>query len=344
MVESDTSNGIVPKQTCYDARVYLSNIMSASPAVCPLCGSSLITATGRTHVDVQLYTQYGCAACAIEFWWPLKNPGAEWYSAHERYSVRNADPVWGATANHKKTLSLLANHRGSVLDVGCGIGNFLELAKERGWECAGIDIDPDAIESAKQKTGIADLETIDVVTYAKKYPDKKFDLITFYDVLEHVDNHNEFLAAIFSLLKPGGHIAMSMPYRKHAMWLMKGDLPPVHLTCWDRTALRRFLEARGFDIVYMRRSSEGMWPIVMKLRFRYGSRFSFGAVQAARKVAGDTAPHSGKKRPLIVRAVHLLAKVKDAVLFGVPALIIFIAMLPSEKRYVDLFAVARKRS
>jgi 2-polyprenyl-3-methyl-5-hydroxy-6-metoxy-1,4-benzoquinol methylase len=147
----------------------------------------------------------------------MKNPGAEWYSAHERYGVRNADPVWGATVNHKKTLALLAGHKGAVLDVGCGIGNFLELAKESGWECAGVDIDPDAIESAKRKTGIADLEAIDVVQYARKYPSKRSDLVTFYDVLEHVDNHNEFLAAISSLLKPGGHIAMSMPYRKHAL-------------------------------------------------------------------------------------------------------------------------------
>ena len=314
------------------------------PSHCPLCKAAHPSATGRTHDDSGVrYTQYHCGSCEVEFWWPLKNPGAEWYSRHERYGVRNADPVWGATANHKKTLSLLSSHRGAVLDVGCGIGNFLELATEREWQCAGIDIDPDAIEAAKQKTGIADLEAIDVIEYAKKYPSKRFDLITFYDVLEHVDNHNEFLAAILSLLKSGGHIAMSMPYRKHALWLMKGDLPPVHLTCWDRTSLQKFLEARGFDVVYMRRSSEGVWPIVMKLRFKYGSKLSFGAVQAARKATGSTVVKPGK-RPLTVSVVHALAKMKDAVLFGIPALIIFIAMLPSEKRYVDLFAIARKRA
>lgn len=314
------------------------------PTVCPLCNADNPQGTGRTHDDRGTrYTQYHCGTCDVEFWWPLKNPGAEWYSKHERYGLRNADPVWGATVNHKKTLSFLEEHRGSVLDVGCGIGNFLELAKERGWQCAGVDIDADAIESAKRKTGITELEAKDVITYAKEHPEKKFDLVTFFDVLEHVDNHNEFLAAISSLLKEGGHIAMSMPYRKHAIWLMKGDLPPVHLTCWDRTSLRKFLEARGYDVVYMRRSSEGVWPIVMKLRFKYGSRVSFGAVQAARKATGTTVVKPGK-RPLMVSVVHALAKVKDAVLFGIPALVIFVVMLPSEKRYVDLFAIARKRA
>jgi hypothetical protein len=86
-----------------------------------------------------------------------------------------------------------------------------------------------------------------------------------------------------------------------------------------------------------------MWPIVMKLRFKYGARVSFGAVQAARKATGGTVA-SGNKRPLMVRVIHTLAKVKDAVLFGIPALTIFLVMLPTEQRYVDLFAVARKRT
>ncbi len=314
------------------------------PTTCPLCAAPTPDKSGRTHTDgADLYTQYGCSACGVQFWWPLKNPGAEWYSKHERYGVRNADPVWNATYNHVKTLSFLREHKGAVLDVGCGIGNFLGAAKERGWQCTGIDFDPDAITAARQATGINDFEATDVVTYAKVHPEKRFDLVTFFDVLEHVDNHNEFIASIKSTLVPGGYIAMSMPYRKHALWLMKGDLPPVHLTCWDRSSLKRFLEARGFDVVYMRRSSEGVWPIVMKLRFKYGTRLSFGAVSAVRRTVSPGGVSPGA-RPLAVRAVHSLAKLKDALIFGLPALIIWLAMIPTPRRYVDLFAIARMRA
>ena len=317
--------------------------MPSTPSNCPLCDAHAPQQTGRTHTDGLQYSQYGCSSCGVQFWWPLKNPGAEWYSAHATYGARNHDPVWGPTWNHKKTLKLLSDRRGSVLDVGCGIGNFLELASKRGWESAGIDIDPDAIEATKQKTGIADLEVADVVAYAKQHPEKKFDLVTFFDVLEHIDNHNEFIGSIKSLLKPDGYVAMSMPYREHAPWLMKGDLPPAHLTNWDRTSLKRFLEARGFEVIYLRRGAAELWTLVMKMRFKYGENLSFDVVRTVRRTVGDTQVRQGK-RPLIVRTVHALAKVKDAILFGIPAIVVWLYMLPSRRRYYDLFAVARKRS
>ncbi|MDO8521811.1 MAG: class I SAM-dependent methyltransferase [bacterium] len=314
------------------------------PGNCPLCGTSSPKSLGRTHTDRgDLYTQYECDACAVQFWWPLKNPGAEWYSSGAGYSERNCDPVWNATWNHRKTLSFLASHRGKVLDVGCGIGNFLSLAQAKGWECAGVDFDPDAIEAARKKTGLATLEATDVVSYAKAQPEKRYDLVTFFDVLEHVDNHNEFIASVQSILKTDGYVAMSMPYRTHALWLMKGDVPPCHLTCWDMASLKRFLEARGFDVVYMRRSSEGVWPIVMKLRFKFGAWVSFGAVSAARRTVGDVVARPGK-RPLLVRVVHIFAKIKDGLIFGLPALVIWLVMIPSPSRYVDLFAIARLRN
>ncbi len=317
---------------------------ATSPATCPLCNASTPTATGRTHIDRGVtYTQYECQSCLVQFWWPLKNPGAAWYTSHEKYGTRNADPVWEPTVNHLKTLAYLKGRRGSVLDVGCGIGNFLSAAKEQGWRVAGIDFDPDSIASAKKVTGVDDFEATDVVSYAKAHPDKKFDLITFFDVLEHVDNHNEFIAAITSMLKPHGYIAMSMPYRRHAIWLMRADVPPMHLTCWDRRSLARFLESRGYDVRQIVRSSEGIWPIILKLRFKYGRAVSFGAVSAARKAAGPSSGAPGKKT-LLVRLVHIAAKMKDMILFGIPALIIFTAMLPTPKRYIDLFCIAQKKS
>lgn len=318
--------------------------MTAELTTCPLCEIGSPRKTDRTHPDRgTTYALYMCDACGIWFWSPLKNPGPAWYSSHESYSVRNADPVWNATWNHRTVLSTLKERRGSVLDVGCGIGNFLALAKEKGWQASGIDFDPDAIESARMTTGLPTLETSDLISYAKKYPEKKFDLITFFDVFEHLDNHNEFLSTVRSMLRDGGHIALSMPYRKHARWLMKGDLPPGHLTHWDRTTLRTYLDRQGFDIIRLERNTDGLWSIVMKMRFKYGTYFSFGAVNAVRKSVGDVVAKPGG-RPFSVRLVHTLAKMKDAILFGIPATIIYVCMMPFPQRYIDLFAIARKRS
>src|SRR3989344_4843693 len=158
-------------------------MLSMTPEKCPLCGAQIPKTTGRTHIDgTTTYTQYGCDSCLVQFWWPLKNPGTEWYRTNEKYGNRNADPVWDATTNHKKTLAFFLHKKGNVLDIGCGIGNFLSAAKDRGWKCTGIDFDPDAIESAKRATGINDFEATDVESYAAHHPDKNFDLITFFDV------------------------------------------------------------------------------------------------------------------------------------------------------------------
>lgn len=312
------------------------------PTKCPLCSTSAPSAFERTHNESGiLYTLYECDSCRVQFWWPLKNPGAAWYSRDTRYADRNADPIWEANENHTKTFSFLAPYIGTVLDIGCGIGNFLALAKEKGWKGTGIDFDPNAIESARNKIGIDDLEVTDVVTYVASHPEKKFDLITFFDVLEHVDNHNEFIDSIRSLLAPKGYIAMSMPYRKHAEWLMPLDVPPRHLTRWDRTSLKRFLEARGFNVVYMTRRAVSIREIILKLRFKYGKKLSFGAVRAVRSNLNDSGTTKGN-RPLLVRVVHLLAKMKDGILFGIPAIIIWLVMLPSSRRYATLYAIARK--
>lgn len=311
------------------------------PALCPLCNAPSPVATGRTHTEsAGTYRHFACSSCLVEFWWPLQNPGAAWYSEAKKYGDRNSDPVWNATANHKRVLSYLEGEKGSVLDVGCGIGNFLVAAKARGWKCTGIDFDVDAIESARRVTGTSDFEATDVVSYAAAHPEKKFDLVTFFDVLEHVDNHNDFLDSIKKLLKPAGYIAMSMPYREHAIWLMKGDVPPNHLTCWDEASLRIFLEKHGFEIVRIQRNPASLWTILMKMRFKYGKSLSFGAVSAVRHSIGDKADKPGK-RPLLVRVVHALAKTKDAVLFGIPAVLIYIAMIPTRKRYDDLLCIAQ---
>jgi SAM-dependent methyltransferase len=316
-----------------------------APTECPLCGSATPFPRAREHAEGgTTYTLYGCHACTVEFWWPLKNPGAEWYSHDVRYADRNANPVWEAHWGQKKIISYLAPFTGKVLDVGCGIGNFLSWAVHEGWKCSGIDFDDEAIEAGKKRFGLTDLEVNNVVAYARMHTGEKFDLITFFDVLEHVDNHNEFIDAVRSLLAPEGYVAMSMPYRKHAQWLMPLDVPPRHLTRWDRTALKQFLEARGFTIVYMARRSEGIWNIVIRLRFMYGKKLSFGAVRAVRGKLNDIGDAARKKRPFLVRVVHLLAKAKDALFFGIPAVIIWLAMLPSPRRYVTLYVIARKIS
>lgn len=316
----------------------------SEPNTCPLCGASERFLKKEEYTDTQsgiLYTLYECTACRAQFWEPLKNPGGEWYAHDGRYADRNELPILAPNWNHKKIISFLAPLKGRVLDVGCGVGNFLAWAEARGWEAWGIDFDKDAIEAGKKTFGLQNLFVEDIADFARMRGDKRFDLVTFFDVLEHIDNHREFMALIRNLLLPEGHIATSVPYRGRAPWLMEADVPPRHLTRWDRTSLQRFLEQEGFETLYTRRTAASVRFIILKLRFRFGKKLSVGLVKKAKAKNAETG--SPARSSLVIFAAQALAQIKDAMLFGIPALVIWFLLLPSEKRYIGLYAIAQKR-
>lgn len=290
------------------------------------------------------YQLHACPHCTIQCWLPLKNPGAHWYEHDGRYADRNADPILKPNQKHLGTLRFLRGRQGKVLDVGCGVGNFLAEAQRQGWEPWGIDFDADGIEAARRTFGLDHLEVADVASFAAAHPEERFDLVAFFDVLEHVDNHNEFIEVITGVLTERGYLAMSMPYRHGWRWLMPHDLPPRHLTRWDKESLERFLERHGFKIVYFRRLPASFSFLVMKMRFNYGKAFSFGLIKKAKESGGKIQGSArGKRAPSSkVRFLHMLARLKDVLLFGIPAGILWLILLPTRKRYTDMYVVAQK--
>lgn len=317
---------------------------ASTPASCALChapGDALSYLETYTDPGRLTYDLWSCKACGAWFWNPMKNPGSEWYEHDERYAGRNEDPILEPTENHKRTVAMLPP--GRVLDVGCGVGNFLAHAKKHGWECYGIDFDKDAIEAGKRTFGLEHLSVSDLRAFHDAHPEMVFDLITAFDVFEHIDNHEEFITLIRSMLAPNGHIAMTMPYRKRALWLMPGDVPPRHLTRWDRSALSSFLARHHFKVTRIERQSEGIKPVLLKMRFRYGMRFTTGLVG---KLKSSVKPKDGSAPVGMAKAkVQLalaLARTKDILLFGLPALLVYLWMLPTARRYITLFVIAKR--
>lgn len=309
---------------------------------CVLCGSSHTYATGETHDDQNTsYILYHCVTCEAEFWIPCINPGAAWYEHDVRYATRNQDPILKPNHKHKAVLTHLT-HAGRVLDVGCGVGNFLAYAKTLGWEGWGIDFDRDAIATAKETFGLQNVSVSDLQTFAKNHPKLRFDLITFFDVFEHLDNHNSFIYEVKQLLTTTGSVALSVPYRHAWRFLMRADVPPRHLTRWDERSLTTFLVRHGFSISLLCRGSASFYYLVLKLRFQYGRLFSFGLVGALKRRQGEQPTNTRASLSLRVQTLHRLAVVKDVVLFGLPAGILWLWLLPSRRRYTDLYVVARK--
>ena len=93
--------------------------------------------------------------------------------------------------------------RGSLLDVGCGSGLFLQMAREDGWQVEGVELSGTHAERARSQQGL----TVHEGEFDRMEIDSEpFDVITLWDLLEHVLRPEDTLARARALLAPGGRL------------------------------------------------------------------------------------------------------------------------------------------
>ena len=95
--------------------------------------------------------------------------------------------------------------RGRLLDVGCAFGSFLAFARGRGWDVSGVEVSKYSSRIARSR-GL-DVHTGDLATYDA--PAGTFDLVTLWDVIEHVREVQGTISRAARLLKPGGHLVLT---------------------------------------------------------------------------------------------------------------------------------------
>jgi 2-polyprenyl-3-methyl-5-hydroxy-6-metoxy-1,4-benzoquinol methylase len=169
----------------------------------------------------------------------------------------------------RKGLSLIERYKseGKLLDVGCALGVFLHLARERGWEVYGVDISRYAASYARDVLGF---EVFAGELAEVQFPEKWFDVITLWDVLEHFPDPSRQLQEIRRILKDDGIILMNTPNEAGLLRLLAGMIfrlsggkisypvrklyHPFHLHYFTQQTLQALLGKNGFTLVELEKS------------------------------------------------------------------------------------------
>lgn len=153
-----------------------------------------------------------------------------------------------------------------IVDIGCASGEFPEAVRRMGFEVTGYELSHHLAAQGRQKYDL------DIRTGPFKSADfavKKIDLVTMWDVLEHIESPSQVLTEIRSSLSKGGHLLLNLPMIDTLSAKILRSLWPfyleVHLHYFTMASIQNLLERHGFEIVYSR-------PYTQTLGSRYLAR------------------------------------------------------------------------
>ncbi len=140
--------------------------------------------------------------------------------------------------------------RGKILDVGCGTGFRLSVAKARGWEAYGVELSEYASSVGRDHYG---LNVQNCRLADANFEPAFFDAIMINAVLEHVPDPVRLLGEAVKLLRPGGGMAILLPHYGSPRAKMRGGSwneirPPEHLTFHSHASIRAMAEQVGLGV------------------------------------------------------------------------------------------------
>ncbi len=136
--------------------------------------------------------------------------------------------------------------KGRILDIGAGVGDFLTVAKNDGWETIGIEPNDKAKTIAKNK-GVSFAESL------SELESNSFDVITMWHVLEHVPNLENQIKELKRLVKPSGTVIIAVPNFKsfdaeyYGKFWAAYDIP-IHLWHFSKTAIKKLFANEDLEL------------------------------------------------------------------------------------------------
>jgi len=207
-----------------------------------------------------------CTRCGLIYPNPMPFPREapdQHYQNPEEFFAHQATEV-----KHHSGLQLMEQFeqhlggKGRFLDVGCGRGELVAAAQERGWQAEGVDVSTHFVRYARERYGVtAHAGGLD----DQRFPDARFDAIAMGAVLEHVYDPRGLLVEAARVLRPGGVLWIDVP-NEAGLFFLVGNLylrlrgldwvvnlaptfPLYHVYGFTPSALRRVLTHTGFGSI-----------------------------------------------------------------------------------------------
>jgi SAM-dependent methyltransferase len=266
---------------------------------CPLCHATTSSAVLAETIHGTVFHVVRCTSCHLIQTFPQPDAAAiaQLYSQGYGQTVSGAYCSEGQfdVRNHQLALGVIARQRpaGSapltILDVGCGAGNFLDIVQSSGHHGYGLELSPVAYAaSAARFPGRIHQGVLDETAF----PGQTFDAITFWYVMEHVTDPPAVLRSALGRLNSGGFLIIAVPnwrYIAVRRWLQRltGRTPTVdpheHLFQFTWTTVDRMCQQAGLEIFW--KAIPTPYPVGSR-PVRLAKAIAFGACRVMAALTG----------------------------------------------------------
>jgi SAM-dependent methyltransferase len=234
---------------------------------CGACGAAYLdprpTPASMGRAYAQYYTHGEFVVDESHFFWCQRDWRSRLKTAYLNssfgYRFPNALPFGAAVVRRRPDVQLSIDYSirhlpaptgpdAALLDVGCGNGLFVAIARSLGFRAIGLDPDAKAVEAGRRNG----LDIREGLLPDESLRERGLEHVTMSHVLEHLHSPREAVAQCHDMLKPGGRIWISQP-NLAAIGLQtfgenwRGLEAPRHLSLYDFDSLSRLLAAAGFE-------------------------------------------------------------------------------------------------